>query len=179
MNPIQYDGANKLSWKLLFSRITLRIAGIVFMLASVSSNISWLMFLGIVFLAISFFISPVRQIDKIPSTKQFITYSTLFTVGIILMLLGISWLTFIGATVVLLSSFFSSRWPASFRIFLPLFIFLGGAVVDFIWSIRDGDIFSRTPPPLWFFALLIGALLWGVISEYRSWQRGRSSTHSY
>jgi hypothetical protein len=162
--------------KLLLFRMILRIVGVILLLASSSSGVSWLMLLGLILFSISFVFSPAEQHGKIPSTKQFIAYSTLLTAGVIFMLIGISWLVFIGIAVALLSAFFSSQWPASSRIFLPLFISLGGAVMDFIWNMRDGHIFARTPPPLWFLALLIGALLCGVISEYGAWRKGGRSS---
>ena len=157
--------------KLLLFRIILRTIGILLILASSSTGISWMMFLGVVVFGFSFFISTSRQIGSNPNARQFIVYSALLTIGVILMFIGISWLTFTGLTIALLSSFFSSQWPASSRILFPLLISFGWAVLQFVLSMRDGDIFRGRSPPLWYWALLTGVWFWGIASEYRRWRK--------
>jgi hypothetical protein len=108
---------------------------------------------------------------------RFATYLTSWTVGVALILVGVTRLFFIGLSLIILSSFFSHRgWTRfsriRFRTDPPLvsfsILFLYG-VWRLIEGLRSGDVFVREPLGIWWLAALIVVWLWGVGAEYRHW----------
>lgn len=153
-------------------RLILRIVGVVLVLLS-NLGISWLLPLGLVLFGISFFFLAAPTAGGFPTAQQLIAYAAFLGIGIVLILTGISWLTFLGVAVALSAAFFSSQWPATSRTYIPLCIYLGGAVLELVWSVRDGDILARNPPPVVYAMILVGVWVWGVAAEVRCWHKAR------
>ena len=113
---------------------------------------------------------------KNPNTRLII-YSTLVTVGAVLMLLGISSLLLFGMLLIVLASYFSSqkRWTGARH--GPGFIFLAAAVAaDFIFRWHRGNFFERESTPLWFWVVLIVGSLWTILAQFHEWRKKRSAT---
>ena len=104
---------------------------------------------------------------------RLVVYATLMTLGVILMLLGISWLMFLGLALIMLATYSFSQKQASGRV--GTFLFLSAAAVFVLISdLHDGDAFVQKTRPLWFWIVLAGAWLFGIISEFRRYQKSKS-----
>jgi hypothetical protein len=93
-------------------------------------------------------------------TRLALTLS-LLTAGVGLMLVGMTWLSFLGVALVVLSdSCASGRRPNSAALWVCL-----AAVV---WILmRDGrSAFSRSTPEWWYIAGLVGVWCWGMIRAF-------------
>ena len=109
---------------------------------------------------------------KNPSNRLLV-YSALMTLGVILMLIGISWLMFFGLALNVLATYSFPQKRA--RGGIRLFLFLSGAAVFLLISdLHDGDSFVQKTRPLWFWVVLAGAWLFGIISEFRRYQKSKS-----
>jgi hypothetical protein len=112
------------------------------------------------------------------SSTRLVIYSTLWILGVALMLLGITWLMFLGLTLIMLAESFSHRYRARDRTFRVVTVCIFGAItVRFL--IRDlhrGVAFVLNAQPLWFWIALLGVWLWAVLSEFHQWRKSRVST---
>jgi hypothetical protein len=108
---------------------------------------------------------------------RFAAYLTSSTVGVALILVGVTWLFFIGLSLIILSGCFSYRgWTGSsrrrFSTDPPLvgfsMLFLCG-VCRFMEGLRSGDVLVREPMGIWWLAALLAIWLWGISAEYRHW----------
>lgn len=101
------------------------------------------------------------------SDMRFALTLSLLTAGLGLMLVGMSWLTFLGLALVVFSdSYMSRRQPKP----MALWVCLAGVVLGLM---RGSRAFSRTPPEWWDATVLVGVWLWGVFSEFRRWREER------
>jgi hypothetical protein len=105
------------------------------------------------------------------SKTRLLIYSMLMTLGVILILLGISWLMFLGAALIVLAAFFSSKQKAGSRRLMGFLLYAAGAVVFLFWDMHDGYAFAQKKPPIWAWVLIIGAGLGGIISEFWRWRK--------
>ena len=149
----------------------LRATGILMLLLrTFGLEARWLIYCGLALIGIScsnlFWSSELKHESH--SIKLFCIYALLMTVGVVLILINISWLTFLGLGVVLLSSFYSSRWPASSRALWPFVVCLLGAILQLSQDVYRGDIFNRKPVPMWLFIILTAMWLFGISMEYFS-----------
>jgi hypothetical protein len=109
-------------------------------------------------------------------STRLVIYSTLMTLGVVLMLLGISWLMFLGLALIMLAAFFSSKQQDGGRRLAGFLLYAGGAVAFLVWDLRDGDAFVQKSPPVWFWTALAVAWTWGIVSEFHWWRKNRSVT---
>src|SRR5690349_6244565 len=112
--------------KRYFVSVALRMVGIALILFGIERL--WMGFLGLFLTTLSFLSAP-KPCDagqRNTVSRLFAAFSILLTFGAVLMLVGISWITFIGLSLVIFAFFFSSRWPATSRSLAPLLICLGG-----------------------------------------------------
>jgi hypothetical protein len=111
---------------------------------------------------------------EIPSTKLVI-YSALTALGVILMLVGISWLTFLGLALMMLAAHFASHKVGGAG--LAAFVLCAASAILFLFSdMHRGTAFAPKPQPLWFWIVVIGAGGLGILDQFRRWRRGRSLT---
>jgi hypothetical protein len=104
-------------------------------------------------------------------TTRLIVYSTLMTLGVVLMLLGISWLMFLGLALVMLAEFLSSR-RRGLRGFL---LWAAAAIAILLRDLHNGNAFVQGPKPLLLGIVLGGVWLWAVASEFQRWRTGGKS----
>ncbi len=108
------------------------------------------------------------------STKLVI-YSALVALGVILMLLGVSWLTFLGLALMMLAPHFSSRKVGGAA--LAAFLFPAACAVAFLFvEMHRGAAFTTTPRPLWFWILVVGAGMWAITGQFWRWRKDRTLT---
>jgi len=107
-----------------------------------------------------------------PRTRL-VTFATLLTVGIALMLLHISWLSCVGLGLIVLASRFSSRVKSRADWILALFLYGTGAAVFLAGGWLDRSILHGSPPRKWYVILLVAAWLLGLASECSRWRKGR------
>jgi len=159
--------------KLFGVTIILRTVGVILVFLDV--GLSWVAILGAVLIGVSFVLqTDVRVEPQVNSSARlFAVYATLFSFGAVLMMVGISWITFLGLALVLLSLFFSSARSSGSRNLLPLVICLAGSIFQLVCSIRTGDILARTPPKMWYVFLICGVWICCLLSEYLQWPRSR------
>jgi hypothetical protein len=102
-------------------------------------------------------------------------HSTLWALGVVLMLLGITWLMFLGLGLIMLASFFSSqRRPGGRR--LAVFLMYALAAVAILFrDLHAGVAFTQEALPWWFGIVILGVGLWAVLSELSRWRRSRNS----
>jgi len=108
------------------------------------------------------------------SSTRLVIYSALFTIGIALMLLGITSLAFVGIALIVLAAFFSPQQRAGSR---PLRGFIVCAVIAAVVLIRHlhrGDAFAQESLPLWFWVVLGVIWLWAILGEFQRWRKNRS-----
>ena len=104
---------------------------------------------------------------------RLIIYAALMTVGVALMLLGITWLMFFGVALIVLAAYFSSRPWVSARHGVGFVVILAAAVDTLVRHSHQGDAFARETMPLWFWVSMIVLWLWAVLSEFhKSWKNG-------
>jgi hypothetical protein len=104
-------------------------------------------------------------------TTRLIVYSTLMTLGIVLMLLGIFWLMFLGLALVMLAEFLSSR-NRGLRGFL---VCAAAAIAILLRDMHNGTAFVQGPNSFLFWIALGGVWLWAVASEFQRWRTGGKS----
>jgi hypothetical protein len=104
------------------------------------------------------------------SSTRLVISTTLMTLGIVLMLLGISWLVFLGLALIMLSGLFPSQ-KADSRGLVAFMIYAAGALMFLILDLHDGDAFVQETQPLWFRIAMVGTWFWSVISEFRRWRK--------
>jgi hypothetical protein len=103
----------------------------------------------------------------------------LATASVAFILIGIRWLLFVGLGCAALASFCSRRQIGNPPRYLALVICSAGFVLDFVESVRDGDVFGRKPLEVWWWVILIAAWLWIVVDELRLWRpKGGTATAS-
>ena len=114
----------------------------------------------------------IARMDK--TNTRLALFSTLLTLGIILMSFGIFWLMCFGVALCMLASYFSSR-PRLFGLprLTKFAIWVAVAVVLFVCDWHDGGAFAHSTPPLWFWLLLFGAWAWNIIDEFYRWRKIR------
>ena len=95
-------------------------------------------------------------------------YSALLTAGIACMLVGLRWLFFLGVALALFSNLFSSRRVSHWKPIFGLVVCLAYAAWVFVESYREETAFSREPPGILFFVLIVGAWLLGLALEWRA-----------
>lgn len=108
------------------------------------------------------------------SGTRFAILCLLVTTGTGLMLIGITWLLFLGLTLILLasSSFTQQHQIAGYR--HKVFIFPGAcAFVFFLLALIDGDAFVQQPRAKWFWILMSAVWLWAIAREFRRWSKNR------
>ena len=113
------------------------------------------------------------------SSSRLVIYSTLMTLGVALMLLGPSWLMFLGLALIMLAAFFSSKQRDSGSLMGSLRAFLlyaAGAVVFLVLDLRYGEPFAQKAPPHWYWIALAVVWMWGLASEFRCWRKNRTMT---
>lgn len=103
-------------------------------------------------------------------------YLISLTLGMALILSGISWLGLFGAAIVLSAILFAShlsfRRPASaWFAYIGLFVSLLGGVKQFAESLRHGPLFMRVPPHWTFDAFIVAVWLSAVMGECWQWQQ--------
>jgi hypothetical protein len=112
---------------------------------------------------------------KNPDTRLMI-YSTLMTVGVALMLIGITWLMFFGIALVVLAAYFSSqRWTGS-RHVVAFIVCAAVTVIEFVRQLDHKDVFAKQNVPLWLWITLGVIWLWAVLGEFYKWRKTRSTT---
>jgi hypothetical protein len=104
-------------------------------------------------------------------TTRLIVYSTLMTLGVVLMLVGISWLMFLGLALVMLAELLSTG-RRGLRGFL---VYAAVAIAILLRDMHDGVAFAQSPKPLWFWIALGCAWLWAIASEFQRWRTGGQS----
>jgi hypothetical protein len=103
------------------------------------------------------------------SGTRLVVYVTLMTLGVVLMVLSIGWLMFLGLALITLAEFLVfQKTTRSLRAFLTCAV---GAVVILILDSRDGDAFVQGSRPIWFYVLLVGVGIWGIISAFQKWRK--------
>ena len=91
----------------------------------------------------------------------------LLTAGVGLMLVGLSWLTFLGLALVILSE--SHAYDRKLNS-TALWICFAGAVLGLI---QGSHSFSRTPPAWWYVAMLVGIWIFGSFRQLGRWRANR------
>ncbi len=107
------------------------------------------------------------------SSTRFATLSLLMTIGVVLMLIGITWLLFLGLTLIGLASYFFTQdhQVGGYRHKILLFI-AACAFVFLLLALIDGDAFVRQPQPMWI--SMSAVWLWTIVCEFRRWQKNRN-----
>ena len=108
------------------------------------------------------------------SCTRLVIFSTLITLGVILVLLGFSWLTCLEITLTLLATFFSSRRRADGSTLALFVLFAAGAVVSLLSEMGEGEAPSKRLEPLWFCTGVTAGGLWVIVMEARSWWKQRA-----
>jgi hypothetical protein len=109
------------------------------------------------------------------SGTRFAILCLLVTIGTGLMLIGITWLLFLGVALILLasSSFTQQHQIAGYR--QMDFIFPGiCAFVFLLLALIDGDAFVQQPRPRWFWILMSAVWFLAIAREFRRWSKNRS-----
>ena len=116
----------------------------------------------------------VKPHDKLrkSSTIKLVLYLTSITLGMVLILIGISWLCLLGCAITLSALLFSGNLrihPFRVRLvsYLGLVISLFGGVWQFVQAERYGFVFLRVPPHWWFVVFIIVAWLSLFVRELR------------
>jgi len=113
---------------------------------------------------------------KNPSTRLLIC-STLFTLGVVLMLLGIFWLMLLGLALMALAALLPlQHQPAGGWMLAGFLIFVVNAITSLFLGLHHGDAFIQEARPFWFWVLMGGTWLLVVIGELQQWRRSRRST---
>jgi hypothetical protein len=110
------------------------------------------------------------------TTTRLAIYLTSITLGMVLILTGISWLCLLGCAITLSGLLFSgnvSSRPFHVRLisYLGLPISLFGGVWQFIQAEQSGHVWFRVPPHWWFVAFILAVWLPLVVGEFWQWQR--------
>ena len=101
------------------------------------------------------------------SGTKLVIHSTLWAVAVVLMLLGITWLMFLGLSLIMLASFFSSRRRTGGRGLAAFLIAAVAAAAVLFRDLHAGVAFAQEAQPWWFWILIIGVGLWAILSEFR------------
>jgi hypothetical protein len=110
------------------------------------------------------------------SGTKLVIHSTLWALGVVLMLLGITWLMFLGLSLIMLASFFSSQRRTGGRGLAAFLICAAAAAAILFRDLHAGVAFAQEARPWWFWILILGAGLGGILSEFRRWQADRRLT---
>ncbi len=105
-------------------------------------------------------------------TAKFLTSSALLTIGVVLMMLNVSWLTFLGLALVFFAGYYSPQGQVSQKAIL---LCLVGAVFSLL---AGGNPLVPEPYEAWrplYLLMLCGVWVWGLASEYRAWRAGKQS----
>lgn len=100
------------------------------------------------------------------SNTKLVIGLTLWTVGVVLILLGIDWLMFLGLALTTLSIFFSSQ-KSDDRTLVSFLITIALAFGFLILDSRDGVAFTQKTYPLWLWIAMVGLWVGGIIEESR------------
>jgi hypothetical protein len=99
-------------------------------------------------------------------------FVSLLTLGAVLMLTGVGWLTFLGLALVSLTEFFVSEKSYKGRLSSYLFC-VGATILILIAELCEGEAFVPKARPLWFWILVVGLWAWGIVTQFRKWQKRR------
>ena len=118
------------------------------------------------------------------TTTKLATYLLSVTIGMALIVSGISWLSLFGCATVLSALFFSrhfsirhpfTRWLG----YIGLFASFVGGISQFIQAERYGHVLLRVPPHLSFVAFIVAVWLAAVIAEFWRGSGWQASLHSW
>jgi hypothetical protein len=110
------------------------------------------------------------------TTTKLAIYVTSITLGMVLILTGISWLCLLGCAITLSGLLFSghiSSRPFRVRLvsYIGLPISLFGGVWQFIQAERHGLVWFRVPPHWTFVAFILAVWLSLIVGEFWQWQQ--------
>ena len=108
-------------------------------------------------------------------TTRFVACSTLLTVGLVLILLGLQWLRFLGYAMAFSASFFSAYRVGSRKTFAVVLLFLAFAVWSFQRNYQDGTICAHKPIDAWLIAVVIVAWIMELTFEGLKWRALRKA----
>lgn len=103
-------------------------------------------------------------------------HSTLWALGVVLMLLGITWLMFLGLGLIMLASLFSSERRTGRRRLVAFLFYAVAAAAILFRDLHAGVAFAQEALPWWFWIVIIGVGLWGILSELGRWRKSRGLT---
>jgi hypothetical protein len=110
------------------------------------------------------------------SIIKLVICSTLMTLGFLVMLLCPMWLMVLGAALIALADFFSSRHSTRRRHPIIYLVVAAVAVTTSIRYLRRGDGFTLETRPSWLWVVFAVIWLAAILSEFRSWRRSRTLT---
>jgi hypothetical protein len=110
------------------------------------------------------------------SSIKLMIHSTLWAVGVVLMLLGITWLMFLGLGLIMLASLFSSERRTGRRRLVAFLFYAVAAAAILFRDLNAGVAFAQEALPWWFWIVIIGVGLWGILSELGRWRKSRGLT---
>ena len=118
---------------------------------------------------------PISNISHMENSScRFVVYLLLMTLGCVLMLLGISWLMFLGLALIQLGPFVVTQKPGISNL-ASFLMFAVSAVVFFILDLIHGDAFVQNARPLWFWVTVVAAWICAIITGFLKWRKAESS----
>ena len=106
------------------------------------------------------------------STIKLVFYLTSITLGMVLILIGISWLCLLGCAITLSALILSGNlrihpFRARLVSYLGLVISITGGVWQFVQAERHGFVLLRVPPHWWFVVFIMMVWLSLFVREFR------------
>ena len=113
------------------------------------------------------------------TTINLISYCLFFTLGIAVMISGISGLRWFGTATILLGTSYSGQLkfkhePGVLRGWAALLAAIAAAT--FVWSLLNGQALVRKPNPTLGLLFLYGVWLYAIVAEYRYWRENRNNS---